>query len=99
MLVLLMQDADDLGSGLSGRDTMIEFELKSGVMSTGLIHGEMRGSSKGKEEVAAALCPTKTHIPLTLWFRVPIRLVAASTCFLVSKDFFKKESLLLCLAV
>ena len=42
MLVLLMKDADDLGSGLSCRDKMIEFELKSGVMSTGLIHGEMR---------------------------------------------------------
>ena len=45
MLVLLMKDADDLGSGLSCRDKMIESELKSGVLSTGLIHGAMRGSS------------------------------------------------------
>lgn len=45
MLALLMKDADDLGSGLSSRDKIIESELKSGVMSTGLIHGEMRGSS------------------------------------------------------
>lgn len=45
MLVLLMKGADDLGSGLRCKDKMIESELKSGVMSAGLIHGEMRGSS------------------------------------------------------
>lgn len=73
---------------------MIEFELKSGVMTTGHIHGEMRGSSKGKEESSYSQCLTETHIPLTLWFRVPRRPVAASTCSLVSKDFFQKESLL-----
>lgn len=62
-----MKDADDLGSGLSCWDKMIEFELKSGVITTGLIHGEMRGSSKGKEEVAATLSVLRRHISLWLY--------------------------------